>query len=291
MKKAKRNTISFLESELPSLPPEEALFHIIPVPLEKSVSYGTGTGNGPSAILAASQELELFDGFSIPAEKGIFTHQTLNCDRPIENIFSEMAEIINTVFSDKKIPIILGGEHTVTIGALQALKKGGLEFGIIQLDAHADLRDSYQDNPFSHACVMRRAFEMKIPSFQIGVRSLSYEEHIFRKENNIKGLDALFLNENGIPEKILPLDFPERVFITIDVDAFDPALIPATGTPEPGGLSYFQVRKIIQKILQEVKIIGFDVVELAPVKDFHSPDFVIARLIYDTMGFISRNSN
>lgn len=279
----------FLQSELPVQSSEDDYFQILQVPLEKSVSYGKGTGQGPTAIINASQELELFDGYSVPAEHGIYTHPEINAKVSLEIIFNKMDILLQQIFAKNKFPIILGGEHTLTLGTIKSIKNTYSKFGIIQFDAHADLRDSYQDNPFSHACVMKRIYDLDIPIFQIGIRSISTKEHILRKNNNIFSLDAEFLAENGIPDVILPPEFPEMCFLTIDVDVFCPSLIPSTGTPEPGGLTWYQVWTLMKKIIHETKIIGFDVVELAPIENLHAPDFVIARLIYNIMGLIARN--
>ena len=280
----------FLGSELGQTKPANALFHVIPAPYEKSVSYGTGAAGGPSAILEASQQLELYDGFSIPAECGIFTHPALGCEGTHETALTEIADAVKTVLGQKKIPVLLGGEHTVTVGALKALQEQNhATLGIVQFDAHADLRDTYEGSPFSHACVMRRALDMGFTIYQIGVRSLSHEEESLRQKKNIGRLDAREIALSGLPEPILPADFPETIYITIDVDGLDPSVIPATGTPEPGGLSWYQMMQALESIIRQRNVIGLDVVELAPIAGMHAADFAAARLIYNTMGMIVRN--
>ena len=280
----------FLGSELANPSPTEALFHILPVPFEKSVSYGCGTAAGPAAIIKASQQLELYDGTSVPAEYGIYTHPPLPCQGEAEKMLQTTAAGVGAILDLGKIPVLLGGEHTVTLGALQALKKKKADFGIVQFDAHADLRNSYENSPYSHACVMRRAYDLGIPMYQIGVRSLSYEEEIFRREKGIGHLDALDIARSGLPVEILPLDFPKKIYLTIDVDALDPGIMPATGTPEPGGLSWYQMLAALESVLQARQILGFDVVELAPIVGMHAPDFTVARLIYNLFGLIIRNN-
>ena len=223
----------FLESETPDLPAEKCLFHIIPAPYEKTVSYGSGTAKGPAAILEASHQLEAYDGMSCPCEQGIFTHTPSQTLEEIELAVSHVLRL-------GKIPVLLGGEHTVTYAALKALKEAGEKFGVIQFDAHADLRETYQGNAFSHACVMHLAVEMNIPIFQIGIRSLSIAEVELRRNKNISSLDGYEVGRNGIPKNLLPEDFPEKVYLTFDVDALDPSIMPSTGTPEPGGLNWFQ---------------------------------------------------
>ena len=278
----------FLASEIPQPRPEDALFHIIPAPYEKSVSYGTGTAKGPSAILESSQQLELFDGISIPAEHGIYTHPAIDCDGDPDAVLAEITNAVAGVLKLEKIPVLLGGEHTVSAGAFGAIKKSGNDFGIVQFDAHADLRDTYEGTPNSHACVMHRALDLKIPVFQIGVRSLSYEEHLLRESLDMGYLDAASIHASGIPAYLLPPDFPENIYITFDVDAFDPSVMPATGTPEPGGLTWHQTFQLLECIVSNRQIIGFDVVELAPIAGLIAPDFTVARFIYNLFGMITR---
>lgn len=280
--------LGFLEKDiLPSLP-EKAFFHFISVPLEKSVSYGKGTKYGPQAILKASQELETFDGFSNPGELGLYTHKSLDCKGNINKILSTIEAKVTEVLQRHQFPIVLGGEHTVTVGVCQALTKLKEPVGIIQFDAHADLKDSYENNPYSHACAMRRAYDLGIEIFQIGIRSLTREEETFRKEKGIKSIDAYQFFLPGFNNIAIPHHFPQKVFITIDIDIFDASIMPATGTPEPGGLTWYQMLHVLNHLAQEKKIIGFDIVELAPLKGLMAYDFTVARLIYNLMGMIQR---
>jgi N1-aminopropylagmatine ureohydrolase len=276
---------SFLELDIPPSSYDEARVHIIPVEMEKSVSYGSGTAAGPKAILEASLQLEAFDGKTIPGRVGLFTHQPLKCQaagaaEDLEAIAAEVTGVINK----KGLPVVLGGEHTVTIGALKSFVGKDIKVGVVQFDAHADLRDSYENNPFSHACVMRRIHEMDIPFVQIGIRSLSEEEHIFRKTHNIRSYDAQHLYNGGIPTEIMPRDFPEQIYITFDVDCFDASIMPATGTPEPGGLNWYQVMELLDRITAKRKICGLDVVELSPIPGMAAPDFTVAKLVYKLIG-------
>lgn len=281
----------FLESELGPVTPADALFHVIPAPYEKSVSFGKGTAAGPAAILAASQQLELFDGKTIPADNGIYTLPPLSCTGSPEEVLTAIARTIDDVLRSHKIPVLLGGEHTVTVGALQAMRQHAGNCGVVQFDAHADLRDTYEGSPFSHACVMRRALDMNFPLHQVGVRSLSYEEELLRRTGNIGRLDAAAIDDAGIPEAILPADFPADIYITIDVDVLDPGILPATGTPEPGGLGWYQMMQALAAVIRGRQVLGFDVVELAPVPGLHAADYTVARLIYNFFGMISRNSD
>jgi len=274
----------FLEYEIGKLSPENCFFHIISAGYEFSVSYGTGTKNGPEAIIKASQQLELFNGTSIPAEKGIYTHPPLIFDKSVEDNLLLIERKVSSILAKDRIPVILGGEHTVSVAAFKALAKMDDTVGIVQIDAHADLRDSYEGNPFSHACVMKRAIDLGFSIAQFGVRSLSHDEHIFRKKHAIFHIDAEELVEKGIPYHILPEHFPSKIYITFDVDGLDPSVISATGTPVPGGISWYQAMTLLQKIAQNRTIVGFDVVELSPLKGFHASDFAAASLVYAMMG-------
>jgi agmatinase len=280
----------FLEGEIDDLGPEEALFHVIPVPLEQTVSYGGGTGEGPSAILRASSQLEVFDGVSNPSEHGIWTDVPVDTAGPLAEVVGRIEGAVTRSFALGKLPVLLGGEHTVTVGALAACREIHGEIGIVQIDAHADLRDSYEGTPYSHACVMKRACDMGHTVFQAGIRSLSLPEVDFRKSHPVHHLDAREIAKHGIPEAMLPEGFPHRIWLTLDVDGLDPSIMPATGTPEPGGLSWYQCLEIIEKAVAGRKVAGFDVVELAPIDGLHFPDFAAARLVYDTMGIISRRA-
>ncbi len=281
---------AFLGSELGPQAPETSLFHIVPVPYEKTVSYGKGTENGPFAILKASWQLEVFDGKGVPAERGIFTRDPIECAGRAEEITSRIEKVISSILNSKKIPVMLGGEHTVTLGAARAVRSGFRDAGIIQLDAHADLRDSYDGTPLSHACVMRRVHELGIPFIQMGVRSLCLEEHYFRESNSIVHYDAPGLNEAGLPANWLPEDFPNDVYVTVDIDSLDSSIMPATGTPEPGGLSWYLTLDILRSIAGQRRVIGFDLVELAPVPGLHACDYTAAKLIYMFMAAIVSGS-
>ena len=278
----------FLESELPPTEPDSALFHVFPAPLENSVSYGSGAARGPEAIIKASSQLETWDGKSEPVKAGIYTYPAVTPKKDTESYLEELARNVEPSAEAGKIPVVLGGEHTVTLGPVEALLRAHKEpFGVIQFDAHADLRDTYEGSPYSHACVMRRLCDWNIPIFQIGVRAVSKEETEFRNLKKIPCLDASALAA-GKPFQ-LPRNFPRDVYITFDVDGLDPSVIPATGTPVPGGLGWYQTLDILEKIIKKHTIIGFDVVELAPTKGLHYPEFAAAELTYRIMGMIQRS--
>lgn len=280
--------LSFLEEDIAPSAPEDALFHIIPVPFEESVSYGGGTEKGPHAILEASQQLEVFDGISTDAaDAGIYTAPVLNCCGMVESVLDSISTVVSRSLALGKLPVVLGGEHTVTVGVIDAYIQQGEEFGVIQFDAHADLRDSYENSQLSHACVMKRIFDRNIPLFQVGIRALCQEEHDLRESNNIPHLDAREFYLEKQPFQI-PENFPKKVFVTIDIDGMDPSVVSATGTPVPGGILWYDMLNFLQTIVDECDVIGFDCVELAPKEGDHASDFAATQLIYSFMGMIAR---
>jgi|TARA_B110000467_G_C18333532_1_gene495419 agmatinase len=283
------NPPAFHSDDLPPSPPSEATFHIIPVPWETSVSYGGGTANGPNAILHASTQLEAYIDGGIPGKAGLHTTPPVNCEGEAPEILARIRAATTDVLKLGKTPILLGGEHAMTLGPIQAIKESGVSFGVVQFDAHADLRDIYQGAPHSHACVMKRIFDLEIPIFQIGVRALSQPEADLRNASDIDFLDADAIARSGFPENILPAAFPENLFITFDVDGLDPSIMPSTGTPEPGGLSWYQALDGLENVMKGRNVIGADIVELAPVLRFHSSDFTAAKLVYKMMDLILKN--
>ena len=284
----------FLNSELSTekKDKETAKFHILPVPLEKTVSFGKGTSKGPQAIIKASNELERYTGKSEPCIHGIHTHSFLNCKKPLKAIMSDIENITKDITKQKKIPVTLGGEHSITYGAVNGVYKGldlpkKHDIGIIQIDAHADLRKNYENEAHSHASVMYLLGNEKYKIAQFGVRALSKEEVENRKMFNILFLDA---RDIYYKKKFkLPLNFPQKIYISFDVDGLDPSIMPATGTPVPGGLGYYESLNLIKNLIKGRQVVGFDVVELSPIKNFIAYDFTVASLVYEIMELINLN--
>jgi agmatinase len=285
----------FLSSEIAQGTPENSFFHIIPVPYEESVSYGGGTGLGPAAILQASEQLELWDGKSKPADLGIFTAEAINCAGEAEQVIERIAAATKKTLSLNKMPIALGGEHTVTWGVIKGflesgfVKDGKPNFGVVQIDAHADLRHAYEGNLYSHASVMKRVVEQGVPLYQLGIRAYCEEEMQAREEFGVHYIDGDIIVPNNIQTLNLPDDFPENVFFTLDIDGMDPSVFPSTGTPVPGGLSWYQTLHLFESVAKQRTIIGFDIMEFAPIKGFHAYDFAAALLTYKMMGIVQRN--
>lgn len=282
----------FLASELPQLAPADARFHVVPVPYEKTVSYGGGTALGPAAILEASAQLERWDGASDPGAEGIYTWDAIDCTAEPEAVMGAIAGRVADILGRGKLPVVLGGEHTVTWGVMQGYLQAGVrDFGVVQIDAHADLRDEYEGSKLSHACVMRRVVEARIPLFQLGNRAYSQEERAARLKHGVRYLDADQLVPQGISRFDLPEDFPAQVFFTLDIDGIDPSVLPATGTPVPGGLGWYQTLGLFESVARQRRIIGFDVLEFAPIAGFHAFDFAAALLVYKMMGLVQRHSS
>lgn len=283
--------LAFLESELDGSPDRLPLFRVIPVPLEATVSYGGGTAQGPAAIIAASQQLERWDGFSEPLLAGIATSPAVDCRGTVEEIYGRIEDAVRQAVAAGSIPVVLGGEHSVSLAPLRVL--AGLSprpIGIVQLDAHADLRDSFEGSPYSHACVMRRALEeCGCSLMQFGVRAISREEIDYRREKRVAHLDGRVLHGLELGNFSLPASFPDDIYLTLDVDGLDPSVIGATGTPVPGGPGWYQTLTFIERAVAGRRVLGFDVVELAPRSGDHGSDFAAAQLVYAVMGIIARN--
>ncbi len=275
----------FLDSELSEAEriAENALFTIIPVPLERTVSYGSGTRNGPEAILQASNELERGVNGVEPCASGVFTEPAVDCTGPLAEVMERIAQRTEGAIKAGKIPITLGGEHSLSYGAVTGISRAlGKPVGIVQVDAHADLRVAYQGEKHSHASVMNLLIEDGNSLAQFGVRALCQQEVDSRAQNNVFFVDAEELVTKGIHSVELPEDFPEHVYISFDVDGLDPSQMPATGTPVPGGLGYYQALHLVEHALKGRTCIGLDVVELAP--DGNAAwDFTTAQITYRLM--------
>lgn len=261
------------------------------MPYEKTVSYGGGTAKGPAAILRASAQLERWDGASDPGAEGIYTWPAVDCSRKPEIVLQDVAFSVQRILKLKKIPVVLGGEHTVTWGVIKGFLEAGVtDFGVVQIDAHADLRDAYEGDRYSHASVMRRLVEAGVPLVQLGCRAYCEEEREARRKHKVVAFDAAELVPGNIGKVRLPARFPGNVFFTLDVDGLDPSVLPATGTPVPGGLGWYQALALFESVARQRRIIGFDVMEFAPIAGFHAFDFAAALLAYKLMGIVQRCS-
>ena len=277
--------MQFLGSELKTAENLEASakFQVVPCPMEKTVSYGKGTANGPSALIEASQELER----SSICEHGIFTHQPIDCTVPHTICLAKLGRVTEQIAANNKLPVILGGEHSLTWSAVRGISKQFQQkIGIIQFDAHADLRDCYEGNEHSHASVMRLLVQEGHRLASFGVRAMCEEERVFRQQNNVFYKDGEELVRGNLSSIVLPEDFPELVYLTFDLDGLDPSILPAVGTPVPGGLGYYQSIDLVESALHGRKCVGMDMVELAPVHgDLVSP-FTAASLLQKLLSMV-----
>lgn len=272
-------------------PYEEAKAVIIPVPYDGTTSYRSGTREGPMAIIIASRNVETYD-IELecePLNNGVHTLSELEPDmRGPEETVNAVENVVNEVLKSGKLPVMLGGEHSLTFGAVKAAaRKFSPEFSVLQLDAHADLRDSYESTPFSHASVMRRVINIA-PITQVGIRNVSAGEIDFIKasrHDNIFWDHEISCDETSWISDVIDT-LKENVYVTIDLDAFDPAIMPAVGTPEPGGMTWRQAVKLFAALTEKRNIIGFDVMELCPVPGNIASDFFAAKLTFKLLGRI-----
>ncbi len=275
------------------LPPEQSDYDqspvvVLPVPFERTTSYGKGTASGPAAILRASQSMELYDeelGCE-PCDVGIATEPPFLPEAfEMGAAMAELEAECRRHLEAGKLLLVLGGEHSLTIAPVRAARAVHGEIGIVQFDAHADLRAEFDGTPYSHASVMRRVFDEGIPSLPIGIRSLSAPEAVFARETKIPivwghELESLEARFDGLLDRL-----PEKIYLTFDIDYFDPALVPATGTPEPGGGTWYPTLRLLRRVFERKRVVAMDVVELAPVGGQPTSDFVAAKLAYKMLGY------
>jgi len=264
---------------------------IFPVPLDRTARAQHGTGNGPSAILAASRGISLYDEeLELEPYKEIGIH-TLP---PIDTMDGTLDEVITEIFTgasalldDAKFPVALGGERALTPPLVAAIAKKFTDLSVLQIGAHASLHDEYQGNPNSSACAMRRVVEL-CPAVQIGIRSISADAatDIPRLRTKIYwAKDIARAPLKGWIAKVLA-DLTANIYVTINMDGFDPSIVPATSSPEPGGLDWYQVTSLLRAVASHKKIVGMDVVELLPLADHHASNVLAAKLIYKCLGYI-----
>lgn len=275
---------------------KNSLVAVLSAPFEKTVSYGHGTKNGPKGILEASHYVEFYDeemDRELVFEKGICSLPPLDFKSlSIKKSFDLIYKNVKSLLEDEKFVVTLGGEHSISIAPIKAHLEKYPDLTILQFDAHSDLRQSYEGSIHSHASVMARVAELTKNIVQVGIRAQSIEESWFIKENNIKTFYAreIRLGKYGEDwQKSVLGQTGKNVYITFDVDAFDPSFLSATGTPEPGGLFWDETMNLLRMIGKERNIVGFDVVELAPVKGSTSSDFNAAKLVYKMLNYAFQN--
>lgn len=278
------------------LPPERSGFDnarvaILPIPYEGTTTYCKGTAKGPRAVIEASRNMELFDEelWCDTSAIGICTCEPVRIHQSEKAVHAEIQRACSELIRKGKFVVGLGGEHSITVGLVRAHAEHHKDLTVLQFDAHSDLRDSYDGTKYSHACTMARALEV-CPITQVGIRSISEEE--ITKINSADVRTFFAHKIRTMPEWMERVvdTLHQNVYVTIDVDVFDPAYIPGTGTPEPGGLNWRQVTGLLRRVAESRAIVGFDVNEVMPLEGNHISEFTSAKLIYRALGYIFKMS-
>jgi len=281
---------------------KNARYAVLPVPYDSTTSYKVGTREGPQAIIAASMNMELYDieTGSNPFEAGIVTLPPVEPDMGSPARFvKSLQRITGKLLKDGKFPIILGGEHSISFGPIAAClenlnrssstKKRG--FTVVQIDAHSDLRSDFEGTPFNHACVMRRVREdLGLGTVHVGIRSYCEEEAEYIKKHKVPVFHAHDVAGKlvGCTKKIIDAIGTDDVYLSIDIDGLDPSIVPATGTPEPGGLLWYETLHFIKELVCARRIVGFDLVELMPIPGNHASDFLAAKFVYKIIAYLEK---
>lgn len=253
---------------------------ILPVPYDGTSTWIKGADKGPEALLDASYNLEFYD---IETQTEVFEHGIATLDPVVEAsspeaMSCEVERRMEQILDDGKFPVLIGGEHSVSIGAFRAMARRYPNISFLQLDAHSDMRDEYEGSSHNHACVMARAKELTSNITQVGIRSSAREE-----QHNIDPKRTFYAHQianDAMWMERVSAQLTDEVYITIDLDVLDPAYLPSTGTPEPGGLSYREVLNLLRRVIREHKVVGLDVVELCPNPHAKASDFLAAKLVY-----------
>jgi len=268
---------------------ENARYTIIPAPLEYSVCYMKGTRNGPQAILNASSQIELYDEelACSPIDVGVYTRPALDYSGlDHATALKVSGDAVREVLRRKQIPLTLGGEHSLSAALIAAVYEQYPDLTVVHIDAHGDLRYEYEGSPLSHASIERRVVDMGIPLLEIGIRSFSSEEAEFMKTKPNVAIVWAYRLARG--NAVIPWErLSQHTYVTIDLDAIDPSEMPAVGTPEPGGLSWYQVLDLFREICRYSTIVGMDVVELCPMTGQTHADVLAAKLVYKMIGYHS----
>lgn len=295
----------FMENRLvfgeTGVPYKDADVALLPIPYEGTVSYGKGASNGPLGIIDASHNAEMFDFITERnyEDLKISVLPMMNVEGDPEAVMTNIEKEIDKILADGLLPFVIGGEHSITTPCVRSIARfhaneGGAaganaaEIGVVQIDAHADLRDEYSGTKHSHAAVMRRVREI-VPAIQLGIRSCSIEEsELIKKENLIVLSPEEVFKENRLATALESL--PKKIYLTLDIDGLDPSIMPSTGTPEPGGFSWEELNRLIDFIAGQKEIVGADIVELAPIPGFIAPDYTAARIAFNMIWLMSRKN-
>jgi len=269
---------------------EKANAVIIQIPYDATTCYVPGTRFGPHEIIKASKDLEFYDHDLdlYPTDLGIHTKDELVVYKAPGKMVDTIKEAVAEVLKDDKIPVILGGEHSVSIGAVQAVAEKFENLSILHIDAHADMEDSFEGTKFHHACVSRRFFESCTSISQIGIRNISEEGRKFANDN---GINIQYAPSYDIPRLLAGLN--ENVYITLDLDSLDPSVMPAVGTPEPGGMNWYELMHVLENVIKTKNVVGFDINELNPMvtPGNHMSAFTASKILNKMFGYVLRKEN
>ena len=263
---------------------------VVPFGLEKTVSYGGGTKYGPSEIIKASHQVELYDEYlnCEPYKKiGIKTLKPFKIKNRIDEALNQIEKINEYLLNKNLFPMVLGGEHSITPGCIRPFVKKYKKLMIVQFDAHADLRDSYNNEKYSHASAMRRCLDYNnVSLLSLGIRNISKDEIPFLKKNSHR-INIFWAKDKHKwrLDKLKKILKNKNVYLTFDVDSFDSGIMPATGTPEPGGLFWYETLNLLKYIFKSSNVVGADINELAPIKGFESYNFLVAKLVYKILSY------
>lgn len=257
---------------------------ILPVPYDRTSTWIKGADRGPEALIEASANMEFYDieTESEPCIRGIYTDAPVECRCGPEEMAARVRKRLAALLDMEKFVVIAGGEHSVSIGAIEEHAARNKNLSVLQLDAHSDLREEWEGSAFNHACVMARARE-KCKIVQVGIRSMDIDERKNADERNIFFAHDIHGSSSWYGRAVSRLG--KEVYVTIDLDVFDPSIMPSTGTPEPGGLGWYQVLAFLMEVFSKRNVVGLDVVELCPNSSNKAPDFLAAKLIYKLLAY------
>lgn len=263
---------------------EKSRIVLVSVPYDATSTWLKGSAKGPAAIIEASRNMELYDtetGGEV-YRRGIFTDEPLKIPDSADMMVNHVQHAVGDWLKLGKYVVTLGGEHSVSVGAVRAYQKKYPGMSVLQLDAHTDLRQEYQGSAYNHACTMARIKEI-CPITQVGIRSMDIEEKKYMDPGRVFFQERIIRQNKWIDKVIDTLS--EQVYLTVDLDVLDPSLMPSTGTPEPGGMEWYTLLELIKKTAEKRELVGFDVVELCPSKHNKSPNFLAAKLVYKILGY------
>jgi agmatinase len=263
---------------------EKSLVVLVSVPFDATSTWMKGSSRGPKAILEASRNMELYDtetGTEV-YRRGIYTDDPLKVPASVEMMVNQVQKTVWEWLKRNKYVVTLGGEHSVSIGAVRAYHNKYPGMSVLQLDAHTDLRQEYQGSPFNHACTMARVREI-CPVTQVGIRSMDKEEIKYLEKGRVFFQEKIIRQKGWMQSVIDTLS--DQVYLTLDLDVLDPSIMSSTGTPEPGGMDWYTLLELIRLVCEKKELVGFDVVELCPSKHNRAPDFLAAKLIYKILSY------